>query len=261
MTFHLRDDACWSDDTPLTAQDFVYSFRRLALNYALGRKEYVKVATNGLYSPATRFVLPAVAGVDGKSYCEMLPIDTYKTTADLDKAKEHLDAAMAAMGISDPFAINIRLKISDDNTAALIVENCQDQWQRALGIKVEIEKVTYKAMLADRVSGDFDLIYVGWMPDYDDPYTHLSYFVSTNAQNGGKFASERYDELVNTANNYADAKTHLSMYAEAEKILMDEADMVSLQVREVPYAYKSNLKDVIRFYIGSQTDWAFGYFE
>ena len=50
---------------------------RLALNYALDREEYVKVATNGLYSSATRFVLPAVAGVDGKTYCEMFHIDVY----------------------------------------------------------------------------------------------------------------------------------------------------------------------------------------
>ncbi|EEP91407.1 Periplasmic oligopeptide-binding protein [Yersinia kristensenii ATCC 33638] len=29
-TFHLRDNAVWSDDTPVTAQDFVYSWQRLA---------------------------------------------------------------------------------------------------------------------------------------------------------------------------------------------------------------------------------------
>ncbi|ELI8308432.1 oligopeptide ABC transporter substrate-binding protein OppA [Yersinia enterocolitica] len=29
-TFHLRDDAVWSDGTPVTAQDFVYSWQRLA---------------------------------------------------------------------------------------------------------------------------------------------------------------------------------------------------------------------------------------
>ncbi len=28
-TFHLRPDACWSDGTPLTAGDFLYSFRRV----------------------------------------------------------------------------------------------------------------------------------------------------------------------------------------------------------------------------------------
>ena len=30
MTFHLRAGACWSDGSPLTANDFVYAFRRLA---------------------------------------------------------------------------------------------------------------------------------------------------------------------------------------------------------------------------------------
>lgn len=234
---------------------------RLALNYALDREQYIKIATNGLYGAATRFVLPSVAGTDGKTYCELNPVDVYTTTADLDQAQTHLKAAMDAMGISDPSQITIKLKISDDSAAALIVENCQDQWTKALGINVEIEKVTYKAMLADRVSGDFDLIYAGWIPDYDDPYTYLSYFVSTNSQNGGKFANDRYDELVNTANNYADAATRLSMYGEAETILMEEAGIVPLQVRQVPYAYNSSLKGLSRYYLGAEWDWFTAYFE
>ena len=246
-----------SETNPILGnQDF-----RLALNYALDREEYVKIATNGLYSPATRFVLPAVAGVGDKTYCEMYPMNVYQTTAETDKATEHLNAAMAAMGISDPSQITIKLKISDDSANAIIVENCQDQWQRTLGIKVEIEKVTYKAMLADRVSGDFDLVYAGWMPDYNDPYTYLSYFVSTNSQNGGKFSDAKYDELVNTANTYADAETRLSMYAEAEQILLEQAGLVPLQVRQVPYAYVNSLKNLNRFFLGAEIDWAFAYFE
>lgn len=246
-----------SETNPILAnKDF-----RLALNYALDREQYAKIATNGLYAPATRFVLPAVAGTDGKTYCELNPVDVYTTTAELDKAQTHLQAAMDAMGIANASDITIKLKISDDQTAALIVENCQDQWSKNLGINVEIEKVTYKAMLADRVSGDFDLIYAGWMPDYDDPYTYLSYFVSTNSQNGGKFASERYDELVNTANNYADASTRLAMYGEAEQILMEEAGIVPLQVRQVPYAVNSHLKGMSRYYLGAEWDWFNAYFE
>ncbi len=234
---------------------------RLALNYALDREQYVAIASSGLYAPATRFVLPLVAGsTEGKYYCDEYPVDVYKSTAELDKATEHLNAAMTAMGISDPSEISIALKISDDATAKLIVENCQDQWQKALGINVTIETVTYKAMLADRVSGTFDLIYAGWMPDYDDPYTYLSYFVSTNSQNGGKFSNARYDELVNTANNFADADTRLKMYQEAETILMEEAGIVPLQVRQVPYAMNPKLEGVIRHYLGSDLDFAFSYF-
>ncbi len=236
-------------------QDF-----RLALNYALDREEYVAIATNGLYAPATRFVLPLVAGADGGYYTEQYPIEVYKSTAQADVAAEHLKKAMDALGITDPASISIKLKISDAAANKLIAENCQDQWQRTLGIKVEIETVTYKAMLADRVAGNFDLIYAGWMPDYNDPYTYLSYFVSTNSQNGGKFADAKYDELVNTANTFADAKTRLSMYAEAEKILMEQAGIVPLQVRQVPYAMNDKLKGVVRFYLGSDLDYAYAYF-
>lgn len=236
-------------------QDF-----RLALNYALDREEYVAIATNGLYAPATRFVLPLVAGADGGYYAEQYPIDVYKTTAEPDKAAEHLKKAMDALGVADPAQITVKLKISDTATNKLIGENCQDQWQRTLGIRVELETVTYKAMLADRVSGDFDLIYAGWMPDYNDPYTYLSYFTSTNPQNGGKFADARYDELVNTANTFADEKTRLAMYAEAEQILMEQAGIVTLQVRQVPYGTNEKLKNVVRFYLGGDLDFTYAYF-
>jgi oligopeptide transport system substrate-binding protein len=236
-------------------QDF-----RLALNYALDREEYVAIATNGLYAPATRFVLPLVAGADGGYYTEQYPINVYKSTAEPDKAAEHLKKAMDAMGITDPSAITVKLKVSDTATNKLIGENCQDQWQRTLGIKVEIETVTYKAMLADRTASNFDLVYAGWMPDYNDPYTYLSYFTSTNPQNGGKFADARYDELVNTANTFADAKTRLSMYAEAEQILMEQAGIVPLQVRQVPYGISEKLKGLVRFYLGSDLDFAYAYF-
>jgi len=233
---------------------------RLALNYALDRDQYIKITSNGLYKPATRFVLPAVSGVKG-SYCDEYPINVYKTGAEIDKAKQHLNAAMAAMGIKDPSQISIALKISDTEESKLIVENCQDQWQRALGIKVTIEIVTYRAMLSDRVAGNFDLIYAGWMPDYNDPYTYLGYFISSNSQNGGKFSNARYDDLVNSANNYPDQAKRLSMYAEAEQILLEEAGIVPLQVRQVPDARNSSLKNFSRFFLGAEEDWTLSYFE
>jgi oligopeptide transport system substrate-binding protein len=143
----------------------------------------------------------------------------------------------------------------------MIVENCQDQWQRALGIKVNIEIVTYRAMLTDRTTSQFDLVYAGWMPDFDDPYTYLGYFTSSNTQNGGKFSNARYDELVTTANTYADPVTRLGMYAEAEKILLEEAGLIPLQVRQQPETRAESLRGFNRFFLGAQEDWIYAYFE
>jgi len=233
---------------------------RLALNYALDRDQYVKITSNGLYSPATRFVLPAVSGVN-KTYYEEYPINVYKSKAEIDIAKQHLNAAMSALGIRDPGQISIAVKVSDAAQNRLIAENVQDQWQKALGIKVTIETVTYRAMLSDRTSSNFDLVYAGWMPDFDDPYTYLGYFTSNNSQNGGKFSNARYDELVTTANNYTDPAKRLSMYAEAEKILLEEAGLVPLQVRETPYAMVNSLKNYKPFFLGAQENWILSYFE
>jgi len=116
-------------------------------------------------------------------------------------------------------------------------------------------------MLTDRVSGDFDLVYAGWMPDFDDPYTYLGYFTSNNSQNGGKFSNARYDELVTTANTFTDPAKRLSMYAEAEKILLEEAGLIPLQVRQVPDAKVKSLKGFNRFYLGAEEDWIYAYFE
>jgi len=102
---------------------------RLALNYALDREQYVKIATNGLYKPATRFVLPAVSGVNG-NYVDEYPIDVYKTTAEVDKAKQHLNTAMAAMGIKDPGQISIALKISDTADSRIIVKTARISGRR-----------------------------------------------------------------------------------------------------------------------------------
>jgi oligopeptide transport system substrate-binding protein len=233
---------------------------RLALNYALDREQYVKIATNGLYEPATRFVLPAVSGAR-TTYFDEYPISVFRNTAELDKARQHLNAAMAALGITNPSQISIALKVSDAESNRIIAENCQDQWQRALGIRVTIQTVTYRAMLSDRVSGDFDLVYAGWMPDFDDPYTYLGYFTSNNSQNGGKFSNARYDELVTTANNFTDPTRRLSMYAEAEKILLEESGLIPLQVRQTAYADARNLKGFNRFYLGAQEDFIYAYFE
>ena len=232
---------------------------RLALNYALDRDQYIKISSNNIYEPATRFVLPAVTGIN-RTYTEEYPIDVYKATAEIDKAKQHLDAAMAAMKISNPGQISITIKVGD-NTPPLIPENCQDQWQRALGIKVNIEVVPYRSMLSDRTAGNFDLVYAGWMPDFDDPYTYLGYFMSSNSQNGGKFSNARYDLLVSDASNYADPAIRLKMYAEAETILLEEAGIVPLQIRQLPWAYKNNMRGFVRHFLGAQEDWIYAYFE
>lgn len=233
---------------------------RKALNYAIDREAYVKMATKGLYFPATRLVLPIMAGVNGY-YCDEYPINIYPTKADTAKAKEYLDKAMKELGISDPKKIAVEYTISDDETTKLMAEVLQDQVTKNLGITFDIKMVTFKQKLENDTKGDFDLIYNGWGPDYDDPMTYMELWESTNSQNGGKYSNPEYDKLIAAARLETDKAKRMEMFRKAETILLEDAGFVPLQFRQRAWLCKDNLKNLARFFIGADTDYVYAYFE
>jgi len=233
---------------------------RKALNYAIDREDYVKMATRGLFFPATRLVLPIVAGVNGY-YCEEYPINIYPSKADNAKAKEYLDKAMKELNITDPKQITVEYTISDDDATKLMAEVLQDQVTTNLGINFEIKMVTYKQKLANDVNGDFDLIYNGWGPDYNDPMTYLELWETTNSQNGGKYSSPEFDKLIEAARIETDKTKRMEMFHQAETILLEDAGFVPLQFRQRAWLSKDNLKNLSRFFVGADTDFVYAYFE
>jgi len=234
---------------------------RKALNYAINRQEYVNIATKGLYFPYTRLVLPMVQGAKGGKYTEECPIDYYPETGDLTKAKEHLEKALHALNIKDSKEITLEMKFSDTAADKALAEVLQDQLTRNLGITVEIKLVTYKQKLDDDVKRQYESIYNGWMPDYDDPMTYLELFESTNSQNSTGWSNAEYDRLIQTARTETDPVKRQEYFWEAEKILIEECPFVPLQCRQLGYLEKDNLKGVSRYFVGSDIDFVFAYFE
>ena len=80
---------------------------------------------------------------------KILHVDEFSLylSKDNDKAKEYLDAAMKEMGVSNPADIKITLLTTDTDGAKKQAEVLQEQYQKNLGIKVEINQVTYKQRL------------------------------------------------------------------------------------------------------------------
>jgi oligopeptide transport system substrate-binding protein len=233
---------------------------RKALNYAIDREDYVKTATKGLFFPATRLVLPLMAGVNGY-YCDEYPINIYPTKADTAKAKEYLEKAMQELNITDPKQIVVAYTISDDDATKLMAEVLQDQVTKNLGITFEIKMVTYKQKLENDTKGDFDLIYNGWGPDYDDPMTYLELWETANSQNGGKYSNAEFDKLIAAARVETDKVKRMEMFHQAETTLLEDAGFVPLQFRQRAWVSKDNLKNLARFFIGADTDYVYAYFE
>lgn len=234
---------------------------RKALNYGFDREAYVKTVTKGLYFPFTRLTLPMVAGAGGGKYTEESPINILPTKADPAKAKDFLTKAMNTLGITDPAKITVEIKTSDADNDRRMAEFIQDQWTRNLGITVTIKLVTYKQKLADDTAKQYETVYNGWMPDYDDPMTYLELFESKNSQNSTGWSNADYDKLVEGARVETDKMKRQKMLWDAEKILVEECPFVPLQCRQVAYLCKDNVKGVSRYFIGSDLDFVYAYKE
>ncbi len=229
---------------------------RLAINYAIDREDYINITTNGIYDAATRYILPVVSGVE-KKYGEEYPYEAFPLKGDVEKAKEYLDKAMKELGVSNPQDIVLELLTTDNDNARIQAEVIQDQLQRNLDIVIDIRQVPYKQRLEMEDKREFEMVFSGWAPDYDDPYTYLGLFASDSPYNQISYKSEKYDELLQISTLSQDPKERMDAMFEAEKTLLEDAAIVPLQMRRIAWLKDPKVKGLVRSYVGPREDYVF----
>ncbi|MFA7620333.1 MAG: peptide ABC transporter substrate-binding protein [Aminobacteriaceae bacterium] len=233
---------------------------RKAIGAAIDRDSYTIASTKGLYQPALRFILPIVQGVE-EHYGTEYPLDFYSPKQELDKAKDYMKKALEELEIDDPSKITIEYLIQDQEETRLMAETLQQQLQKNLGINFKIRLVTRKQRAQLEQVGDFELVYSGWMPDYDDPMSYEEIWISDSSHNTAKYASAEYDRLVKGAMVEKDAKKRMDMIFEAEKVILDDGPLIPLQLRRKAWMANPNLHGFSRPLIGAEYDFAFAYFD
>ncbi|MCL2873815.1 MAG: peptide ABC transporter substrate-binding protein [Defluviitaleaceae bacterium] len=230
-------------------------FRR-ALNFALDRELLVEEATNNVHLPAVRIIHPHVTG-----FYDLHPVDVLAKEADAVRAREYLVAAMDAVGIANTVDVYISVKVPDTAGARRIAEQSKEQWERTLGINVTIEVLSTRALNDAFESGNFDLILELFYPSFNDPFAYLGRFVSNHPLNGGQFSNIRYDALIVAANMSQQESIRFAAFEEAERILLEDAAVIPLNVRQRAWAMRPNLRGFIRFYFGARSDFRYAFFE
>ena len=229
---------------------------RLALNYGLNRNEYITLATNDVYEANLRFVLPQVHGVDGE-YGTEYPLEFWPADGDMAKAKEHLDAALKELGLSDPAEIDIELLCADTDTARTEAEVIQSQWQTNLGITVTIRQVEYSQRLNMESSFDFEAVLTGWMPDYSDPYTYLELWTTNSVYNHAGYNSKDYDDAIEAAIAETDPKARMDLLFQAEETFLNDGVVVPQQLRRVPYIQDTAVTGFHHYFVGLQHNFVY----
>lgn len=214
---------------------------RKALTMAVDVEGYISSVRKDSSQTAPTFTAPSVnEGEFTKSLGNLYP-DRKNYT----EAKKLLEEGLKEEGMSiDDFKITLLGDEGDD--ALKMYAFFQEEWQKNLGVKADINQVTFKQRVSDMTAGKFDIIFAGWSADYNDPMSYLEIVKSDNGNNNGKYNNPKFDELLNKANAEVDINKRLDYLREAEKIVAEECPIGVLFHRYTTFVTSDRLTGIQR---------------
>ena len=205
---------------------------RQALSCAIDRDSYISNVVGGIGKPALSWIPPGMPGYNatiGSQYA-------FNVT----KAKQLL----AQAGYSDVSKLP-QITFSYSNTAANTVraQFLQGQMKDNLGINIILDPEESKTFTTNVNSGKFMWAYFGWGADYPDPDDWLPSLFGTGAGNNHTlYSNPAFDALSATALKEQDNTKRLADWDQAQKMVMDDAPIVTIFYRERFNLVKTTVK-------------------
>lgn len=217
---------------------------RQALLLALDRKGFNQTFFKGNNLEAMYWV-PECISCGDVNYRKIAgePIETM-AKANPDPKKLFIEG-MKELGLGeDPSKVEISFIASSAPLLKSFGEYIQEGYSKTLGIKINIEQMEWP-ILSQRVNkGDYQLGYLVWTADYDDPSAMLSLFTSNAEAVNTGWKSEKYDSLIKSATESTDLNKAAEFYKEAEELLMDDAVIIPIIASETTLYWNDYVKNI-----------------
>lgn len=207
---------------------------RRAFSLAINRSEIVQTATR-MNEPVMHTLIPpgSIPGYTGPSG---LAENVEQARAELAAAGwRHKGVRDQGSGISDrsddgsivndsgePFPVVDLLYTSGSARYRWMCLTLAAQWERALGVRVELRAVDTKFYKDDLKQGKFMISRGRWYGDYGDPTTFLDINRIRDGNNDREYSNPRYDALLDAAAAEADPAKRMNMLADAERMLVEQ---------------------------------------
>ncbi len=188
---------------------------RQALNYAVNKDDVVALL-NGRGIPAKGIVPPGMPGY--ASGTVGYPYDPERARALLREAGQGAGFTTELWTQGSDLDLKIAQKVQRDLAD--------------VGVTMEIKQVAWSSFLeAIRQPKTVPLFDLGWSADFADPSNFLDVLFHSShwdANNHTFYANPAFDRLLDQARTLADAEARNRLYAQAERILVDDAPVILL---------------------------------
>jgi oligopeptide transport system substrate-binding protein len=205
-----------------TINPFHDSAVRRAFVFATDRTAIVKHATRLLEPTVSSFVPPH--SIDGYETVIGIGFDPTKATAELESAgwKDRDGDGLIEDESGELFPVVDVLYTTNTPRYKWIALELRDQWQKRLGIRIELRGTDNKFFSSDLRSGNFMIARGRWYGDYGDPTTFLDVFRSDNGNNDRGYVNKKLDDELDLATLELNPKKRMKMLHDIEKTLFTE---------------------------------------
>ena len=215
---------------------------RQAINYAINKDAYCAVVKNGIATPATSIIGPAVQYYKGN--------DVY--AYDIEKAK----SLLAEAGYPDGFKTTLMCASTTTN-----LKQCEfiRQQLAQVGIDVEINALE-SAVVNQKIQdvdvpgseAEVDMYVIGWSPSTGDADWGIRPLMAIESEppmsyNICYYENEEVDQLLKDALATADDSKRAEAYAKAQDIIWEESPLVCLANDANTWATSANMVDAKLF--------------
>jgi len=244
-----------------------------ALNYSIDRTTlYGAVINNPSYAPTNIIVADKIPLNNGteETFGDGRAKRNYESpvalTVDEAKAQASLAKAMDALGYKDVSEIpQISLVVAQGTDAQTACEFVSLSVEQALGIHLEVEPLEFGVRDSRIISGDYDLLLMGWGLDYPDASSIFTVFASDLFATGWpKAHPEEYNtyvEMMDSINTITDFAERGEKMLDMEAYLLERGPIMTMSLAGYPALMTQNIND---FYIrdaGSRFDYIYASFK
>ncbi|MDR2899065.1 MAG: peptide ABC transporter substrate-binding protein [Clostridiales bacterium] len=196
---------------------------RKAFILSIDREGFNDALWSGYLQPAYGWVPPGLA-VGDDIYRDVVEEPLRVLAEENTDAKALLLKGMEELGLgSDPNALTVTWSLGGtDQRMRTVGEFFQQTLKNNLGVNLEIELNDWPMFQSKIVAGEFQIGYMAWGAEYNDPYSMLSLLMSnSNAINTG-WVNEEYDAILVEASTEMDDAKRMELYKEAEFMMLHD---------------------------------------
>ncbi len=222
---------------------------RKALLLSLNREEIVKHIYHGESTVATGLV-PSSFRLQKKPY--------FKDN-NIELAKSYLRKALEIEEITEEDLDQVSFSYIRRERNHRLAQLIQDQWRKALGIKIKLRPVETRVYFDKIRRQDYDLAFSSWEADFNDPINFLEVFrKKETVTNNTNWESKEYWQNLDKSYKTTDPKQRLEYLSASERILINDAPIIPIAQYAMSYIKNPKVKNVVLSDTGSiDFKWAF----